>query len=242
MMRLRFLLVGACVGAGCGAQISAGNDDLASLDASNTPDDTGAPSCTERAVYLNFDGQALHQGPSDAITNHAGWMQAPEGRAPPYRIASADRAATIQAIVDGVRARLDKLSITVVTTRPAQGPYVMIVLGGTSGMVGSKFGAAVNQLDCGDAVPSDVAWIADTVPAPVHVINSAIAAIGFGLGLTATNDASDCMCGWDNQCRADNTVACTLGSAIARDPAARQTCAGVTTQDEAATLRAAFCH
>lgn len=240
MMRLRFLLVGACVGAGCGAQISAGGEDLASLDAATSPDDT-APLCTERVIYLNFDGQALHQGPSDAITNHAGWMQLPESTAPPYHNTSANRAVEIQTIVDGVRAELDKLSITVVTTRPAQGPYVMIVLGGTARIVGSRFGGAVNQLDCGDAVPSDVAWIADSVAPPVHVINSAIAAIGFGLGLTATNDPSDCMCGWDNQCRADNTVACTLGSAIARDPAARQTCAGVTTQDEAATLRAAFC-
>jgi hypothetical protein len=68
-----------------------------------------------------------------------------------------------------------------------------------------------------------------------------IGAIGFGLGLTGTSDPLDCMCGWDNPCQANNAVACTLGSPIARDPAARQRCAGTTTQDEAATLRAAFC-
>jgi hypothetical protein len=107
-------------------------------------------------------------------------------------------------------------------------------------MIGSNFGSAVNQLDCGDTRPNDVAWIADSVTGQ-RAINTAIGAIGFGLGLTATGDPQDCMCGWDNDCRSDNTVACKLGSPIARDPEANQRCAGTTSQDEVAAFRTAFC-
>jgi hypothetical protein len=70
----------------------------------------------------------------------------------------------------------------------------MIVLGGTANQVGSRFGGAVNTLDCGDAAKSDVAWISDGVSPNQRVVNFAVGAIGFGLGLTATSDPLDCMC------------------------------------------------
>src|SRR5262249_29286808 len=122
----------------------------------------------------------------------------------------------------------------------SSGNYVMIVYGGTASVVGSNFGVAVNQLDCGDTHPNDVAWIADNITGQ-RAINSTIGAIGFGLGLTATIDPADCMCSWDNACRSDNTVPCTLGSPIARDPQANQRCPGTTSQDEVAAFRTAFC-
>jgi hypothetical protein len=211
------------------------------IDAAVAPD---AAMCSNgRVVYLNFDGQALTAGtPSNATTNRASWMTIANGSAPPYRAQSANRAADITAITTGIRAQLSQFPVTVVTARPAQGPYVMIVFGGTATQVGSRFGGAVNTLDCGDvATKSDVAWISDSVSPNQKVINFAVGAIGFGLGLTATTDPLDCMCGWDNDCVSNNASACKLSGPINRDPAANQLCPGVTTQDEPATFNAAFC-
>lgn len=239
---------------GCGAQLSDGQ--APSLGGIDTAPDAGpggggtgggggggttTPMCTSRSVYLNFDGQMLTQGPSDATLNQASWMQIPQGMAPRYLDGNTSRDAAIQTIVDGVRAQLSQFPVNVTTRRPT-GSYVMIVFGGDRTLVGSRFSAAVNQLDCGDARPSDVAWIADDVTPPQRVINSAIGAIGFGLGLTATSDPKDCMCSWDNGCKPDNSAACTLGSPIARDPTANQLCPDLSPQDEVAAIRTAFCH
>jgi hypothetical protein len=99
----------------------------------------------------------------------------------------------------------------------------------------------VNQLDCGDNAKSDVAWISDNVTPTQAMVNTVIGAIGFGLGLTATNDPLGCMCGWANGCTDDDSVPCKLSTNITRDPNANQRCAGVTTQNEVDAFDAAFC-
>ncbi|MGE0871261.1 MAG: hypothetical protein AB7P03_22060 [Kofleriaceae bacterium] len=221
-------------------QVDAGLDE----DAPATPD--GGPpqaACFNgRVVYLNFEGQTLSDAPtSDATLNQASWMTIPTGTAPAYRASSPTRDAQIQAIVDGIRGQLATFPVTVVTTRPTAGPYVMIVFGGRANDVGSRFGGSVNELDCGDVQKSDVAWISDNVNPTQRVVNYAIGAIGFGLGLTATTSPSDCMCSWDNDCVQSANGACALSTMIDRDPDADQQCPGVTTQNEVATFEQAFC-
>jgi len=209
-------------------------------DAAVGPD---APACFNgRVVFLQFEGQALAKGTSDATQNTASWMQIASGAAPPYESGNANRAQKIQQITDGITTLLSTFPITVVTQRPATGPYVMIVFGGNAQQVGSRFGIGVQELDCNDATTkSDVAWITDGQSVQ-RTVNTAAGAIGFGLGLTATIDPLDCMCGWDNGCQADNSQPCRLTTpTIARDPNARQLCAGQTTQDEVATFTHAFC-
>jgi len=246
-MRPAQIALAAALCGGCSAQISDGRDP--SLGGITTPDagtgtgtagDAGPAGCSRRTVYLNFDGQALTQGPSDATLDQAQWMTIPAGLAPPFRLNDTGRNLAIQIIVDGVTRQLAQFPITVTRTRPSAGNYVMIVYGGNATAVGSSFNGAVNQLDCGDTRPNDVAWIADSVTGQ-RAINTTIGAIGFGLGLTATTDPRDCMCSWDNRCPPDSTAACTLGSPIARDPQANQRCAGTTSQDEVAAFRTAFC-
>jgi hypothetical protein len=246
-MRPAQIALAAALCGGCSAQISDGRDP--SLGSITTPDagasggpagDAGPAACSSRTVYLNFDGQALIQGPSDATLDQAQWMNMPTGLAPPYRLTDTTRDQAIQTIVDGVTAQLSRFPITVTRMRPSSGSYVMIVYGGVQTDVGSNFGAAVNQLDCGDTRPNDVAWISDNVTGQ-RAINATIGAIGFGLGLTATTDIHDCMCSWDNGCRPDNSVPCTLGSPIARDPQANQLCPNTASQDEVAAFRTAFC-
>lgn len=249
---MRSVLIALLVlAAACGAELAntgGGTPDASGggVDGSGTVDaaiDTPAvPACSNgRVVYLNFDGVTLTQGTSDATQNRASWLQAATSTAPPYRNGQVNRMADIAQVTAGVRAQLASFPITVVTTRPASGQYVMIVFGGTASQVASAFGAAVNQLDCGDVQRNDVAWISDVVTPTQRVVNFAVGAIGFGLGLTATTVATDCMCGWDNQCIANNAVACTLTDNIARDPAANQQCIGLTTQSETVAFTQAFC-
>ncbi|HWU86510.1 MAG TPA: hypothetical protein VN253_04520 [Kofleriaceae bacterium] len=217
-----------------------GDDDAAQPDSAPSPD---VPACANgRVVYLSFDGVALTRAtPSDATQNRASWMNIAQGTAPRYKTGAANRDQLIQDVTTGIRTQLSSFPVTVVTQRPAAGPYVMIVFGGAANQVGSNFGGAVQQLDCGDAAKSDVAWISDNVGPTQRVVNFAVGAIGFGLGLTGTSDPLDCMCGWANACTSDNSVACKLSPMITRDPNANQRCPGLTTQNEVAAFDAAFC-
>jgi hypothetical protein len=248
-MRLGTPAVAVALCCGCSAQISDGlGPSVGSIGAGPdagadpTGDGSTTPACASRAVYLSFDGQKLTRGPSDAIHNQASWMTIDQATVPPYQATNPDRDAAIRTIFDGVRAQLAQFPIDVTVTRPTSGSYVMIVFGGRARQVGSDFGSAVTALDCGDLRPDDVAWISDTVSPAQAVVNSAIGAIGFGLGLTATSDPRDCLCGWDNDCVSDDSAPCRLGSPIDRDPMAIQLCPDRTPQDEVAAFRAAFCH
>ena len=208
---------------------------------SGPPVDAPSQCPNGRVVYLNFDGQMLNDAQqSDAVQNRASWMTIAQGMAPRYKSAAADRVQQIQAIVTGVRNQLSSFPISVVTTRPAAGPYVMIVYGGTRDLVGSNYNTAVNELDCTDAQKSDVAWISDGVSPTQRIVNYTIGAIGFGLGLTATTDPLGCMCSWANGCIPDQTGPCRLSPMIARDPNASQRCPG-TSQNEVAAFNTAFC-
>ncbi len=240
-------LVLCCLAAGCGVQLEGGGSSNTTPDGSTSPGVDAspgidaAPRCGNgRVVYLNFEGQTLTDGPSDATQNRASWMTIQQGTAPRYRSGAADRDQQIQTIVDGVRAILAPFPIDVVTTRPAAGPYVMIVYGGTTNQVGSNF-IAVNELDCGDLRKSDVAWMADSLSPPQRVINYSVGAIGFGLGLTATNDSLGCMCQWDNDCVQQTAQPCRLSPMINRDQNADQTCPGLISQNEVAAFETEFC-
>jgi len=241
---------------GCGAQVIDGRShepdaapaDAAEIDAPPddadiVPIDSATARCASRTVYLNFDGQTLQQGPSDATINTASWITGrTTGTAPPYLNGNGGRDATIQAIVNGVRAQLSQFPVTVVTTRPNSRSYVMIVFGGQMNQVGSQYSGAVNALDCDDLRPNDVAWISDGVAPTQRVINYAIGAIGYGIGLTATTDPNDCMCSWDNGCQPNANAPCRLSSPIARDPNANKKCPTASpSQDEVATFHKAFC-
>jgi hypothetical protein len=193
--------------------------------------------------------------PSDATRQVASWMNDSPANIPAWNAGSQNRTADIATVTAGVRAQLSATTgfpgpITVTTTAPMAGPYIMIVFGGTAAQSHSNYSAAVNTLDCTDSAKSDVGWIHD-IPDPVNttaVINTTLGAIGFGLGLTSTNDPTDCMCSWANGCTKDQTQICTLHDGITRDPGqnnggtATQICAGAApTQDEHAVFAAAFC-
>lgn len=265
------LVVAAATSAGCDASLggdqTGGNnttDANGSGSGSNTNTnsdaavDTPAPACANgRKVFLEFLGVTLtDDATSDATTNKARWLTTATSVVPPWRQGVANRATQIQEVVDGVKARLAQTPIDVVTTRPATGPYVMIVLGGATtgrgGTVGTIYSFATSFHDCGDATKSDVGWISDmttgatglAADAPTsYVADLVVGAIGWGLGLDGTTDPNNCMCGWTTVC--DSAAgACTLSSSIASavtNPGAGETACKAGTQNEVAAFSTEFC-
>jgi hypothetical protein len=194
------------------------------------------PACSSRVVYLNFGGVTLTHGATDSTTNSAAWIGVTTATVPAY-----GATANIASITSGVQSALSQFPVTVVTQRPTSGQYVMIAFGGTKTAVGTGYGYATGDHDCGDLVKNDVGWVSDTVPANI-VVPVTVGTIGWALGLQGTTDTSDCMCGWANNCQWSGTT-CTLHAQIAttssNSPAT--TCAGLATQDETAAFHTAFC-
>lgn len=239
------LAIAALAVNGCGAQVP--RNTISGVDADDSPDGPPQPPDAKvcaRKVYLSFGGESLMRAAaSNAKLNQASWMTIANGAAPPYLQGNAGRDAAIAQITSDLTQRLAAFDIEVVTTRPTSGDYMMIIYGGQANQVGSNFGGAVQELDCNDAFArNDVAWVSDGVRPLNLVVNFSMGAIGFGLGLTATNDPAGCMCGWDNLCNPLVDQPCVLSSNIPRDPAANQVCnnAGAT-QDEIAAFTTTFC-
>jgi hypothetical protein len=242
--------------AGCGAEFNtsshatpdASSNGTGSIDAPsgvgvdapvNAPD--AAPACANgRVVYLSFEGETLTRAATDSTQNHAAWIGVTTAVVPPFHPNLTNRATEIQNIVDGVRARLAGTLATVVTTRPASGPYVMIVLGGTNQIVGSNYTFATSDHDCGDLVKNDVGWVSDA-PSLSYVPDLIVGTIGWGLGLQGTNDPGDCMCAWANACQSA-AGACSLSANIETTPSqGNTTCAGQNPQNEIAAFSTQFC-
>jgi hypothetical protein len=210
-------------------------------DAQVNPPVDAPPACANnRVVYLSFEGETLTQGATDSTRNTAAWIGVATASVPAFHPGLSNRATEIQNIVDGVRTRLSNTPIQVVTTRPASGPYVMIVLGGSNNNVGSQYTYATSDHDCGDLVKNDVGWVSDA-PSLSYVPDLIVGTIGWGLGLQGTNDPGDCMCAWANSC-SSNPGACSLSPSIATTPSTgNTTCAGQNPQNEVAAFSTQFC-
>jgi hypothetical protein len=191
-----------------------------------------------RVVYLDFEGAAVLQAPTDATLNHVQWLPAMTATIPPYKVGSATRAAEIQQLTTAITAQLAAFPVTVVTQRPMAGPYVMVIIGGAAADLGyaSDYRSATNY-DCGDAIKSDVVWVGDKAVAQL-IANLAVGGIGITIGLTGTTTPTDCLCSWGNSCMLTATAACTLSTTLTSDAQ----CPGqVQPQDEPAAFERAFC-
>lgn len=200
-----------------------------------------APRCAARQVVLQFQGQTLNPGPSDARTLTATWAGEANGGTqvtlPPYLQNNPDRQTVINSIIDRVRTHLAQFPIIVSTTPPPTGEYVLVVLGGTNAQAGTPYTWARNVLDCGDAQPNDVMWIADNTPID-KVDDYIVGGIAYGLGLGGTNDPGNCMCSWRNNCQ-QAAGDCTLSTAI---NAVNDVCTQTgNPQNQTAAFEAAFC-
>jgi hypothetical protein len=233
------------LGLGCGAKLGGtadggggggggGNPDGSIPADELVPIDALGSACPNgRSLFLDFDAVTLTQGSSDATTNHADWIGddgsgGKTGSSPGYTGSAGD-------ITTAVKAYLASTPITVVTTRPVAGPYVMVVVGGTNTQMATEFNTATADNDCNDLDKNDVAWVSQATPT-AKVPGFIIGAFGFSLGLTGTTDVNDCMCGWGTTCTQAAT-ACTISSTSI---AAATTC-GSASENELATFTTEFC-
>jgi hypothetical protein len=201
------------------------------------------PCRNHRVVYLNFDGGTLqHAATSDATADEASWIGMSSGQTSGtiamWRPNQGDRTQLMQDVTDGLQATFATISPTMkfVTTRPAQGPYVMIGFGGSMNDVGVPYSTAVAKLDCDDTVKSDVGWVFENVASTTAAINYAAGAIAFGLGATGTTDPNDCMCGWLTNCAASGN-ACTFST----NANAQIACTGETDPQNDVAIVEGFC-
>lgn len=240
------LVIGAIGAAGCGITLKeqAGEQD-GLVDASPEPDLDAAPGavCSNgRVVYLHFGGLTLNRadgGQTDAAQNRADWLAVNSANVPPYKQGDGNRDAEIQEITAAIRLTLGAFPITVVTDRPAAGPYHMVVFGGNSSALGNNNNVgALSAYDCENRVRNNVVWIGERFQ-PRDSADYAVGGIGLALGLAGTLEPSDCMCGWGNTCMPPMNAACTLSSQIVNDGR----CNGNTrkSQDEIAAFRKEFC-
>jgi hypothetical protein len=241
--------------AGCGAQLTTASNNP-QVDASNGGVDSPSGSqhdanggqqdaptaacASGRKLYLAFEGQTITHAATDATQNTAAWIGVTTASIPAFHPGLTNRTTEIQNIVDGVKARLAATPIEVVTTRPASGPYVMIVLGGTNTIVGSNYSYATSDHDCGDLVKNDVGWVSDT-PSLSYVPDLIIGTLGWAVGLQGTHDPTDCMCAWANSCTSASG-ACTISASIATTVSSgNTTCPNQNPQNEVAAFSTQFC-
>ncbi len=236
----------------CGSDDPATTVDAVTADAATTDAaGTDAPivdPCTQLApggthkVFMVFDGLTLHPGTTDATTDT--WSVVDQDRTlPAWLPGDASREVRIAAVVCAVRQVLDPFDVEVVTTRPATGPYTMIIVGGAPSDLGlsSTVGSLGASPDCQRALDNEIGWAAGSYNFPNHLVaNYAIGVVGLGVGLDGTVDGTDCMCNWGVPCPGPpETMRCTLGTAARLGPS--PTCGTPNgTQDEPAAFLAAF--
>ncbi|HPH65969.1 MAG TPA: hypothetical protein PLF40_09510 [Kofleriaceae bacterium] len=195
-----------------------------------------------RVLFLNFDGVTLTTAAtSDARVNQINW-NATNVVVPPYLAGQANRATMITDVTTKTRAILAMFPVTVVTTRPTSGEYIMIAFGGNGSLFGFPSNTpAVTGYNCGGTMRNGVGWVADGNTAQ-QAANVVVGATGISLGLTGVveNLATDCLCGWGGAaCTPNIAQACTLATAVMRNTAV---CPGdPAMQNEVAAFENGFC-
>jgi len=176
-------------------------------------------------VFVTYDGTLVEKAGADDATSNtssifSGTLSAFTGRA-------TDTTTALEAI-------LAPFHIEVVTERPDNALYDMIVIAGTAeeaGLASGLGGAA--PFDCQNAVPNKMVFVfGNSFPITTtgaQYASLAVAGLGFSQGIPSSNLKDDCLCWSGAAC--DNTKQCTFGgpgTPIAdNDPCA----AGATTMD-----------
>lgn len=153
----------------------------------------------KRIVYLNFDGVTLtYSNQNDdavqnvsAIVNSQTEVIAPFSTSQLSSTGGLSRQQIIDRVVSDMYTLHEDFDVDFVTSRPASGPYSMVVFGGScQSTVGSNNCAGVALLDCGDQMPNNITFV---FPPGLRVADLATtaaqeAAHAFGLGHTDDQD------------------------------------------------------
>jgi hypothetical protein len=136
---------------------------------------------------------------------------------------------------------LDPFDIEGVSTRPADGPYFMFVIGrAPEGFIPPGYESVVPNSDTCERPDIAVGWVGERDRVlgrrlnDVSTANLVLGAFGASNGLVGSITPTDCQCGWGGDCERSSTELCTQGTADANEPTF--SCAPPIPQDEVAHL------
>jgi len=190
-----------------------------------------------RVVYLNFDGVTLTRSPTDdnAVTGKSAIVKQ-SMTIPPFNPADLaytgglSRSQIISRVVEQMYASHAPYDVEFVTERPAEGPYSMVVFGGScQSVVGESNCAGIALRDCGDYLPNNITF---AFPLGLHVDDLAATAAqeeAHAFGLAHTDDTTDIMYPYLQP----NYTPTSFGAGEVPDQSA---CPGVLYQDSHATM------
>ncbi len=168
-------------------------------------------------IYLSFEGEQITKGATTDATTNTSAAAKQDATIPPYLSARpSDRKVIIRDTYFRLAELLGPYDVALATTRPASGPYQMIVFGGSSELIGFPAGiGAVSDPDCGDTVASDISFIFDTIDDEAWTTQVSMASIGLNVGIPSTNRWTDCMCFSGSECGYMHpAINCTLGTNV----------------------------
>jgi hypothetical protein len=180
------------------------NDDAADLPACPASD---TPPSGQHRLVLDFDGEAILPGVDDATISQSSLVH-DAVTVPAFSGEPAD----VRAIVASVRATLASFDVEVVTTRPAAGPYDLIVFGGRSDRVVGVEGVQFAGPNACDAWPdSQLAFVFDVRKSREAFASTAVGLYAVMHGAATTARPGDCLCLGDPACSA-SPLRCTFSS------------------------------
>ncbi len=185
-------------------------------------------------LYVNFTGDTLRGGAGcSSATANCSFIVECSGTVayPAYRGSATQKQQTLTQLQE----YLQDFNVQIVTTRPAAGPYMMAMVGGTSNTVCSSSQGAlgVAPLDCGNQLgDNDIVFaFSDGLRNdPVGVAATIAQEAAHGWGLEHTTDQTDVMYPFSN----NNTVGFinrAMNVADTNGGNGRSTCTGSTTQN-----------
>lgn len=182
------MTLGALALAACG-------DNGGTVDSGAPPRDAG-PDATAAAplvLFLDFDGATLTKGTNDPATDVSALIRPGGATVPPWREGAPGRAASVAAVAADVAALLADYNVDVVTTRPAAGPYDMVVFGGESSAL---FGAAgivsFGGQRC-DGIPQ-ISYVLELAIDDADAASRAVGMVASNHFVPTTTTTGHCMC------------------------------------------------
>lgn len=177
---------------------------------SGAPQRDAGPDATTAAptvLYLAFDGATLTKGTDDPVADVSLLIRPGGATVPPWRAAAPDRAARVAAVAAGVTAVLAPYNVDVVTTRPAAGPYDMVVFGGESlALFGAPGIVSFGGQRC-DAIPH-ISFVLELAIDDADAASRAVGMVASNHFVPTTTTAGHCTC---PGCEASAGALCVIG-------------------------------
>jgi hypothetical protein len=182
-------------------------------------------------IFVTFDTTLINEGAEDATSNTSSIFGA---TLTAYRDQQLDRDLKVNATLAGLDAILAPFKVEIVTERPDNALYDMIVIAGTAEEAGLPTGlGGAAAVDCFNNIPNKLVVVfGNSFPMSFsgdQMASLAVAGLGFSQGIPSSNLADDCLCWSGPAC--DQTKQCTFGGP-GTPVAPGDTCAdGATTMD-----------